>query len=263
MAHSDLAPGQVAAPARSITAVMRVKRGAIELALLAVLYVAYSASRLLASDDFAPARGRALDILRLESDFRIGVERRLNDLFVQHDWLGLVSSYWYATTHYVVTVGVLIWLYRRSATLYVTARRALMLATVIGLVFYLTMPTAPPRLIGEPYTDVLALHSADGWWGADASAPKGLGEMTNQLAAFPSLHAGWALWAAIVLVRVGVPKVVQVAGFVYAALMTINIIGTGNHWLLDAVVGWIVVLIAFGVCIAWERRSPVVAHEDH
>ena len=54
------------------------------------------------------------------------------------------------------------------------------------------LPTAPPRLFGG-YTDVLALTSADGWWGGDASAPKGLGGLTNQLAAFPSLHAGWAL----------------------------------------------------------------------
>jgi len=247
---------------RSRVLVMRIKRGAIELAFLSVLYVAYCASRMLASDAFAPARGRALDILDIEKDFRIDVERWLNHLFVNHDWLGLVGSFWYATTHYVVTVGILIWLYRRSATMYVTARRALVVATLIGLVFYLTMPTAPPRLVGGHFVDVLALHSADGWWGADASAPKGLGQMTNELAAFPSLHAGWALWAAIVLVRVGVPRIVQVIGFLYAILMTVDIIGTGNHWVLDAVVGWIVVLIGFAVVTIWERRSPVIAHED-
>ena len=262
MAHPSVDREHIVASARSVTAAMRLKRGAIELAFLAVLYVAYSASRLLASDEFAPARGRALDILDVEKDFRLNLEQWLNSMFVNHDWLGLIGSYWYATTHYVVTIGVLIWLYRRSATLYVTARRALLLATVIGLVFYLTMPTAPPRLLGGSYSDVLALNAADGWWGADASAPKGLGDMTNQLAAFPSLHAGWALWAAIVLVRVGVPRIVQIAGFAYAAIMTIVIVGTGNHWVLDAVIGWAVVLFAFGVCIAWERRSPVVAHED-
>ncbi len=262
MTHPPVERQQIAASVRTVTTAMRLKRGAIELALLGVLYVAYCASRMLASDAFAPARGRALDILDVEKDFRIDFERWLNHLFVQHDWLGLAGSFWYATTHYIVTVGMLIWLYRRSPTLYVTARRALVVATVIGLAFYLTMPTAPPRLVGGHYFDVLALHSADGWWGADASAPKGLGSMTNELAAFPSLHAGWALWAAIVLVRVGVPWIVQVIGFLYAALMTIDIIGTGNHWVLDAIVGWIVVLIGFAVVTIWERRSPVIAHED-
>lgn len=246
---------------RTPAAFHRLKRGAIELTFLAILYVAYSASRLLASNDFAPARGRALDILSFEKAWRIDAESWLVDKFVEHDWLGLFGSYWYATTHYIVTAAVLVWVYRRSASEYVTARRALVFATLVGLAFYLLIPTAPPRLI-DGYTDVLSLHSASGWWGADASAPKGLGGMTNELAAFPSLHAGWAVWCALVLIRAGVPRFVQGLGVLYAFTMTVVIVGTGNHWVLDAIVGWIVVLVAFGAVIAWERRSPVVAHED-
>lgn len=240
----------------------RIKRGAIEFAFLAVLYVAYSASRLLASNDFAPARGHALDILTFEQSWRIDVESWLNDKFVQYDWLGVFGSYWYATTHYIVTIVVLIWIYRRSASEYVTARRSLAFATIIGLMFYLVMPTAPPRLIEGMFVDVLNFYSYAGWWGADASAPKGLGGMTNELAAFPSLHAGWSLWVVLVLIRAGVPKIVQGMGLGYAAMMAIVIVGTGNHWVLDAVVGWAIVLAAFGVVIAWERRSPVTAHEE-
>ncbi|MCW2749616.1 MAG: inositol phosphorylceramide synthase [Aeromicrobium sp.] len=240
-----------------------VKRGAIELTLLAILYIAYSASRMMASDDFAPARGRALDILNFEKIWRIDYESWINDKFVQYDWLGVFGSFWYATTHYVVTAGVLIWLYRRSATEYVTARRALVVATLIGLGFYLLMPTAPPRLVDSKYADILSLHSQVGWWGADASAPKGLGHMTNELAAFPSLHAGWALWVALALARAGVPRFVKALGFAYAVIMAIVIVGTANHWVLDAIVGWLVVLVAFGVTIAWERKSPALAHEEH
>ena len=114
--------------------------------------------------------------------------------------LSLFGSFWYATAHYVVTAVVLVWLYRRGADVYVPARRALLVGTIIALVAYLLLPTAPPRLFGG-YADVLALTSGDGWWGGDASAPKGLGGLTNQLAAFPSLHAGWALWVAMVLQR--------------------------------------------------------------
>ncbi|WP_332642464.1 phosphatase PAP2 family protein [Aeromicrobium sp.] len=255
-------PSARQSPVSWVFSAHRIKRGAIEFAFLAVLYVAYSASRLLASDDFAPARGHALDILTFEKSWRIDVESWLNDKFVQYDWLGVFGSFWYATTHYIVTMIVLIWIYRRSASEYVTARRSLALATIIGLMFYLVMPTAPPRLIEGMYVDVMSFYSYAGWWGADASAPKGLGGITNELAAFPSLHAGWALWVALVLIRAGVPKIVQGLGLAYAAMMTIVIIGTGNHWLLDAVIGWIVVLIAFAVVIAWERRSPVTAHEE-
>ena len=174
-------------------------RGVRELLLLAVLYVAYSGTRLVADDALAPARRPGARAARRRAVF-LGLdwEHALNRLFVDVDWLGLVGSYWYATAHYVVTAVVLVWLYRRGPATYAPARRALLLATVAGLVLYLLLPMAPPRLT-EGYVDVLSLHSADGWWGSEASAPRGLGGFTNQLAAFPSLHAGWALWVALAI----------------------------------------------------------------
>jgi len=247
---------------RRLLTVHRIKRGAIELMFLAVLYVGYSASRLFASDDFAPARGHALDILGFEKDWRFAVEGWLNDLFVQVDWLGVFGSYWYATTHYVITIVALVWLYRRGATEYVTARRALVLATIGGLLFYLLAPTAPPRLVDGLYVDVLSLHAEAGWWGADASAPRGFGSWTNELAAFPSLHAGWSLWVALILIRAGVPHIWRLVGVAYAATMAVVIVGTGNHWVLDVIFGWALVVMAFTATTAWERRSPVTAHED-
>ena len=238
-----------------------VRRASAEIGLIAFLYIAYCASRMLASDEFAPARGHALDILDVEKAWRIDVEARLNDLFVAVDWLGVAGSFWYATTHYLVSLGVLVWLWRRGRPEYLMARRALVLATIMGLGFYLALPTAPPRLVDGRYVDVLALHQSVGWWGADASAPKGFGGWTNELAAFPSLHAGWALWVAIVLVRLGVPVVWRALGIAYALTMTVVIVGTGNHWLLDAVAGWAVVALAWVVVGA---VAPVARQtEDH
>jgi hypothetical protein len=235
-------------------------RAGVEIALIGVLYIGYCVTRTFASTAFAPARGRALDILTFEKSWRIDIESWLNDLFLRHDWIGVASSYWYATTHYLVTLGVLIWLYRRGA-LYVTARRALVLASLMGLACYLLAPTAPPRLVGG-YHDILSLHSDIGWWSQNGSAPKGLGNITNELAAFPSLHAGWSLWVAIVLIMAGVPKIVQGIGLAYAVTMSVVIIGTGNHWLVDAVVGWMVVLVAFGAVLAWERKGPSSTAEE-
>ena len=122
---------------------------------------------------------------------------RSTSSFIDHDVLGLIGSYWYAALHYVVTGG--------GAGLALPAGRAATTSRPAGRwssarcsawSAYLLMPTAPPRFISG-YVDVLSLHAADGWWGTDASAPRGLGGLTNELAAFPSLHAGWALWVAI------------------------------------------------------------------
>ena len=40
------------------------------------------------------------------------------------------------------------------------------------------------------------------------------------------------------------------------------IVGIGNHWVLDVLGGWMLVIMAFTATAAWERRSPVTAHED-
>jgi hypothetical protein len=151
-----------------------VRRAGVEIALIGILYVFYCVTRTFASTAFAPARGRALDLLTFEKSWRIDIESSLNDLFLKHDWIGVAASYWYATTHYLVTLAALIWLYRRGS-LYITARRALVLSSLIGLAFYLLMPTAPPRLVQGGYHDILSLHSGIGWWSQNGSAPKGLG----------------------------------------------------------------------------------------
>jgi hypothetical protein len=238
-------------------------RGLKELALVTVLYVAYSATRLFADDAIRPAAARAADLLHLETLLGLDWEHAINRLFVEVDWLGLAGSYWYATAHYVVTAVVLVWLYRRGPTAYVPARRALLIATVAGLVLYLVLPMAPPRLTGG-YVDVLSLHSADGWWGADASAPRGLGGFTNQLAAFPSLHAGWALWVALAIRSATANRAARAFGWTHAAVTALVVVGTGNHWVLDAVVGWLVVTAGWYAATARTGRlkSGLDAHEE-
>ena len=216
----------------------------VEMLIILALYVAYSGSRLFASDSLRPAQRRAAELLDIESALHLSWEPALNQVFAVSRGLSLFGSFWYATAHYVVTAVVLVWLYRRGAEAYVPARRALLVGTIIALVAYLLLPTAPPRLFGG-YADVLALTSGDGWWGGDASAPKGLGGLTNQLAAFPSLHAGWALWVAMVLQRHAPYRWMRIAGWAHAFITGLVVVGTGNHWVADVLIGWLVIWLGF------------------
>ena len=219
-------------------------RAILELLLIMALWVFYSLARLLADTSLQPALDRANDLLHIEDLLGISWETSLNQVFTDHGVIGLVGSYWYASLHYVVTAGVLVWLWRLGADRYGPARRALVIGTLLGLAAYLVMPTAPPRFISG-YVDVLSLHAADGWWGADASAPRGLGGLTNELAAFPSLHAGWSLWVALALQVYATRKWIRVLGWVYAVGTAFVIVGTGNHWVIDAIVGWLVILVGW------------------
>ena len=170
-----------------------------ELALIAVLYVGYSVARLIGDADFHSAVVHARDLLALERLLHIDIEAPANAALAAWTPLAVLASYWYSLLHYVVTPAVLVWAYRRHHGDYRRVRDALVLASAMGLVGFTLLPMAPPRML-PGFVDTLATTSGVGWWGGDASAPRGLGALTNQLAAMPSLHVGWAVWVAWVVV---------------------------------------------------------------
>ncbi|RKS80326.1 PAP2 superfamily protein [Motilibacter peucedani] len=254
-----------AAPvARVLRAPLRALPAARELLLLALLYVGYTTSRLLADGDVAEARRHARQVLSVERFLDIDVEHVLNDAVLHVRWLEVGAAYWYAVLHYVVTPAVLLLVWRRGPAVYRPARRALVLATAAALVGFLLFPTAPPRLLGG-YTDVLDATSAWGWWGAHASAPRGLGGATNELAAMPSMHVGWAVWVALVLAGLARHRWQRAAAYAYAVGTLLVVVVTANHWLLDGVVGGALMLAALGVAgvapvagrTTASRRTPI------
>lgn len=228
-----------------------------EVLLLAFVYLLYTGCRLIAADDVVAAARRATDILHVETLLDLDWESALNQVFVSHDWLGVFGDYWYASCHYVVTTAVLGWLFLRRRDSYPTARRVLVVATFAALACYLLLPTAPPRLM-PGYADLLNLHSHAGWWGADASAPRGLGGLTNQLAAFPSMHAGWSLWVAYALATTTHSRLVHALGAAYALMTALVVIGTANHWVADVLVGWAVVVAAILVVGRTDRSARLL-----
>lgn len=231
-----------AAPARR-----RLRSGLRELLLLAVLYGVYSGVRLVASDDLGPALGHAHHLLDLEQLLHLDVEHWLNDAFHIHRSVEVAAGFYYAAAHYLVTPAVLVWLWLRRPVQYAGARRALVAATVVALAVYVLLPTAPPRLVGG-YHDLLALTADVGWWSTSASAPQGLGGLTNELAAMPSMHVGWALWCALAITAASRSLLLRAAGWTHAVLTVLVVVGTGNHWLLDAVAGAAIVAVAWAAC---------------
>lgn len=253
-----------------------------ELPLIAVVYALYSCGRLLVRGDVDNAVESGIDILHLEELMRIDPERWLNGICTKYAAIGVPADFAYASLHYLVTPVILVWLWRRRPTHYRAARTWLMLSTLIGLIGFTLMPTAPPRLLDSShgFIDTMAQYGSYGWWGQDASAPRGLGGLTNQYAAMPSLHVGWSLWCGIMLWRYGRTPLVRALGILYPLITTFVVMGTANHYLLDAVAGAAVMGIGYllaprallavdalrarwavrsGATTSAEGHSPVVA----
>ncbi|MFF4560908.1 phosphatase PAP2 family protein [Streptomyces sp. NPDC001435] len=221
-----------------------------ELPLILLVYGCYSAGRLLARGDVSSAVDHGLAILRIEKALHLNAEHPLNRLFTREAWLGVPADFWYASLHYLVTPVILVWLFRKRTQFYRAARTWLMTSTFIGLIGFTLLPTCPPRLLtsGHGFVDTMAQYSSYGWWGGEASAPRGMGGMTNQYAAMPSLHVGWALWCGVMLWRYGGTRVAKFFGIAYPLLTAIVVMGTANHYSLDAVAG--VAVMGAGLLLA-------------
>lgn len=231
-----------------------------EVGLVAGLYFLYELVRGFQSTNLGGAEQTGWALLHWEQRWHLAVEASLNAGLKDVPVLAVVCSYYYATLHFIVTPLVLIYLYRRHPTGYGPARTALILATSAALIGYFLLPTAPPRMLaGSAFTDTLSSVSKWGWWGNEASAPRGFGALTNQLAAMPSMHVGWALWSGWCLWRFARSRAVRVLGIAYPVATTLVVMSTANHYLVDGLAGSALVALAgsavwgYGVL---RRRKP-------
>ena len=229
-----------------------------ELAFIGVSYVLYSAIRNHLGKPLPVRCGaevltefqhlacdRAYDLLHVERVLNIDVELSLNRIAANTQWLAVPANYFYALAHFVVTIGVLVWLYRRHPLQYRPMRTALYVANVIALAGYWLYSLAPPRFMPEVgYVDTLKLF---GTWGSYASGD--LARASNQFAAMPSMHIGWALWAGLAIFWLNRRSWLRWLGIAYPVLTLVVIMATANHFILDAVGG----AIALGLGFAAQR----------
>jgi hypothetical protein len=234
-----------------------------ELMLIAAGYVVYTLARLLADNDQVSAVGHAAAMVPVEKALGIAWEPTWNALLAAHEVPSVIASYWYASLHYLVTPLVLVLLWRYRPESYSRARTALVVATGLALAVYISFPVAPPRLMGGNYVDILAHTSHWGWWGADASAPRGLGGSTNELAAMPSMHVGWAVWSAWAIGLLVKNPVLRALAWLYPIGTSIVVVATGNHWTLDVFAGAALVVLALGwtKVLEGEPEHPLASVE--
>ena len=155
----------------------------------------------------------------------------------------------YFVGHFLLTGIFFLWLYHRSREGFRSFRDGFLAATALALVIHWLYPTAPPRLAGVGLEDTLLMFS-----GIDIGSPTS-SALSNPVAAVPSLHAAYALGVGIGMIRYGRSHLARLAGAVYPPLVVLTIVVTGNHFLLDAVAGMLVLGAGFLVVRSLRRRT--------
>ncbi|HEY2216744.1 MAG TPA: phosphatase PAP2 family protein, partial [Solirubrobacteraceae bacterium] len=135
----------------------------VELLAIGWLLFLYDAVNNLAPLRLSVALGNARGILHVERVLHIDPELTLDRWLASHQTLAEILANYYDNAHFVVTLGVLGWVWWRRADIYRPLRNALVLVNVLGFVVFWLLPVAPPRML-HGFTDVVASTHAFGSW---------------------------------------------------------------------------------------------------
>ena len=222
--------------------------------LVTIAIVAYFTIRNATVGGADQATANAGRVVRLEDWLGVAWEQRVQGLIVDHSVLVMIANWIYIWGHWPVILGTAtaLFVYRRDY--YYVLRNALFASGAIGFLFFAFFPVAPPRLVETALVDTVTNESSS----YRALQPPGL---TNQYAAFPSLHFGWNVVVGVVLILVATHAAVRLFAVVGPVAMGLAVVATANHFVLDVVGGLVIVAVGLAVSFALSRQSAAATLE--
>ena len=224
------------------------------LLVLAALGV-YHVVRVLVSGAGLEPLENSFSLLRLETILGLNWEIGLQQLFLDHlRPLIRVLNFVYVWGYWVILAGSLSYLYVLRRDTYRRVRNAMIVSGLIGVFVFASFPVAPPRLIPVGIVDTVELSDSIA---EEVARPSWL---INENAAMPSFHFGWILLCGIGLAMTMKRRIGKALAFSLPVLMGLTIIVTGNHYVIDAIVGGVVCMLAL---VPWTLPWRRVGREPH
>jgi membrane-associated phospholipid phosphatase len=229
----------------------RLPRGWAHLALQFVIwmgfYVVYQVARGAADRDVVTAFQNGEWVARTENQFGALFEPALQRVVDTSSILVFLTSYTYWLSQFAVVGATLLWVYFRHHERFAGFRNWLIVANLVGLVGYIFMPTAPPRMFPEwGFIDTLAQYSSINHESGLISAA------ANPYAAMPSLHAMDAFIVGVVMAGLCRTWAAKVLWLMWPAWVAFAVMSTGNHYWLDVAAG-ILLAILTGLALRHVR----------
>jgi hypothetical protein len=228
----------------------------LELLIVGLLMVAYRYGRMVIDHSSSAAFDNAGELIGWERALQLPNELSVQHLLLSSEWLARIANVYYATVHFPLTAAFLIWLFVRSREQYAGIRTSMAMLTGFALVIHAAFPLAPARMLdGLGFVDTAAMYGPNVY----AQSPEH-DTVANQFAAMPSLHFGWAVMVAIGIVRVS-RSPLRWLWVAHPVVTLLVIVGTGNHYWMDAAVAGGLIILSERVVRAWStaglRVGPV------
>ena len=210
-------------------------------------------SRQIAIGDEETAFANAYWVVELEKKWGIYWEVPIQQFFIDNEWLMQLLNHAYMKLHIPVTIIFFVWLFQKRKRHYLFVRNGFLIANVITLFFYIGFPCAPPRMLQDlgfvdSLLEISNINLYEGW----------KSKVFNQYAAMPSMHAGNALLVGIVGFLLHENRWVRWMAFLYPIFVCFLIVVTGNHFFLDAVLGWVIVVLPYPLMWLLGKYVPAL-----
>lgn len=206
-----------------------------EIALIFVLFLAYKLGRLVVAGDVREATANAHLVWNAERWLHLPSEDWVQSWLLHSHELTRLANQFYALVHFPATVAFLVWMWVWRPSFYLGARRSLAVITALALAIHITFPLAPPRLVPS-----LGMVDTAATVGPAMYGNPQTDTLTNQFAAMPSLHIGWAVLVAVALVRATRSRW-RWLWVAHPALTTLVVVATANHYWADGVAAGLLV----------------------
>jgi membrane-associated phospholipid phosphatase len=209
--------------------------------------LAYQIARGVADRDPTRAFANGWKVIDLEQRLTGLGELTLQGWTQSSHVLETAVSWTYWNSEFTVIGLALLWVYLRRNEAFLRFRNTILIANVLGLVGYVLLPTAPPRL----FTSIGFIDTVEQFGGLNHGS--GLVELAaNPYAAMPSLHAADALIVGVILASVARRPIFKVIWLIWPLWVWFAVMATGNHFWLDVLAG--VVLASITMAFVYRRE---------
>jgi membrane-associated phospholipid phosphatase len=210
--------------------------------------LAYQVARGLADRDPARAFANGLKVITWEqARTHHLLELTFQKFAASSHVLEAAVSWTYWNSEFTVVGFALLFVYVLRHEHFARFRNTILLANALGLIGYVLLPTAPPRMFPTVgFDDTLAAFGG-------LNHGSGLIELaSNPYAAMPSLHAADALIVGVTLAYVCRSWTARILWALWPAWVWFSVMATGNHFWLDVVAG--AALAAVTLAVVHRRR---------